>query len=129
MQLIDTDILIDHFHGNPSALEFLAQQLEGGEPLVLSVITVTEFLAGMRSGEEAKTEALLALFTLLDIDEPIARQAGAYLRQYRRSHRIDLGDALIAATANVFGASVVTRNTKHYPMTDIKIVTPYQRGT
>lgn len=128
MKLIDTDILIDHFHGHRAALNFLVGQLEENEPLALSVVTLTEFTGGMRPGEEARTEQLLALFTLLDIDPAIARQAGDYLRRFRRSHRIDLGDALIAATARTLGATVVTRNVKHYPMDDIDILTPYQRG-
>ena len=128
MKLIDTDILIDHFHGHQAALDFLARQLGDNESLALSVVTLTEFTGGMRPGEEARTEQLLALFTLLDVNPIIARQAGDYLRRYRRSHRIDLGDALIAATAKSLGVPVVTRNIKHYPMDDIKILTPYQRG-
>jgi predicted nucleic acid-binding protein len=128
MKLIDTDILIDHFHGHHAAFDFMVQQLEGGETLALSVVTLTEFTGGMRSGEERKTEELLSLFAVLDVDESIARQAGDYLRQFRHSHRIDLGDALIAATAKAFDAQVVTRNEKHYPMDDVDIVIPYQRG-
>lgn len=128
MKLIDTDILIDHFHGHQAALDFLAQQLAGNEPLALSVVTLTEFTGGMRPGEETRTEQLLALFILLEVDQAIARLAGDYLHQFRRSHRIDLGDALIAATAKTVGATVVTRNVKHYPMADIDLLTPYRRG-
>jgi predicted nucleic acid-binding protein len=128
MKLIDTDILIDHFHGHQSALNYLADQLEDEEPVALSVVTLAEFAGGMRQGEEERTEALLALFTLLEIDAGIARQAGNYLRLFRSSHGIDLGDALIAATAKSFEATVVTRNVKHYPMADIETFTPYQRG-
>lgn len=82
----------------------------------------------MRSGEEAKTEDLLSLFVIVDINESIARQAGFYLRQFRRSHHVDLGDALIAATAKWLEIAVVTRNEKHYPMDDVVISVPYQRG-
>jgi predicted nucleic acid-binding protein len=128
MKLIDTDVLIDHFHGHQAALDFMARQIENGETLALSVVTLTEFTGGMRPGEEVRTENLLSLFTILHVDERMARQAGAYLRQFRRSHRIDLGDALIAAAAQVFEAPVVTRYVKHYPMDDIVIETPYERG-
>lgn len=128
MKLIDTDILIDHFHGHRAALDFIAQQLVAGETLAISVVTVTEFSGGMRPGEETRTERLLSLLAVLNIDESIARQAGRYLRQYRRSHRLELGDALIAATAQQAGAGLVTRNIKHYPMPDITILIPYERG-
>jgi predicted nucleic acid-binding protein len=64
MKVIDTDILIDHFHGNQSARDYLAEALATGEELAISVITLAEFTAGMRVGEEDKTERLLALFRL-----------------------------------------------------------------
>jgi len=56
MILIDTDIAIDHFHGTQAAKDFFADALVSGETLVISVITLTELLAGMRPGEEAPTE-------------------------------------------------------------------------
>lgn len=128
MKLIDTDILIDHFHGHEAALDFIAQQLIAGERLAISVVTITEFSGGMRPNEEKRTEHLLSLFTVLNIDEAIGRQAGRYLRQFRRSHRLELGDALIAATAQHASAELITRNVKHYPMPDISVMVPYERG-
>jgi predicted nucleic acid-binding protein len=128
MKLIDTDIAIDHFHGNRSARDFFEQALSSGEPLCISVVTLTELLAGMRPNEENLTEKLLTLFTVMDVDANIGRKAGVYLRNFARSHNVDLGDALIAATAAVTGADLVTRNVKHYPMKDIRVLLPYERG-
>ena len=106
----------------------MREWLLAGERLVISVITVTEILAGIRSGEEADTEALLSLFQVHALDEPQSRVAGAYLNQFGRTHRMDLGDAAIAATARTLGASLITRNRRHCPMTDIEVVVPYERG-
>jgi predicted nucleic acid-binding protein len=128
MKLIDTDIAIDHFHGNRSAREFFEDVLASGEPLCISVVTLTELLAGMRPDEGELTEKLLGLFTVIEADANIGRKAGAYLRQFARSHKLDLGDALIAATTAVTSADLVTRNVKHYPMTDIRVLVPYERG-
>ena len=64
----------------------------------------------------------------LPVNEVVGRQAAAYLREFRRSHQIDFGDALIAATALLYGAELYTRNVKHYPMTDIVVIAPYERG-
>jgi len=36
-----------------------------------------------------------------------------------------LPDALIAATAFVITADLFTRNVRHYPMTDVRIIAPY----
>lgn len=128
MRVVDTDILIDHFHGVRAATEFVAQTLlEDGEVLI-SIVSVTEILAGMRQNEQDDTEALFALFSILPADETIARVAGGYLNQFGKSHAMDLGDALIAATAKVFGAELATRNERHYPMKDISVRVPYTRG-
>lgn len=128
MKLIDTDILIDHFHSHEAALSFMSGLAEMNQRLAISVVTLTELLGGMRSGEEDRTEQLLNLFEVLPIDEVIGRQAAAYLRAYRRSHRIDFGDALVAATALVYDAELYTRNVKHYPMVDVVVTMPYERG-
>jgi predicted nucleic acid-binding protein len=84
--------------------------------------------AGMRPDEEDLTEKLLTLFTVIGVDPNMGRKAGEYLRKFTRSHNLDLGDALIAATAALTDADLVTRNVKHYPMTDIHVLVPYQRG-
>lgn len=126
--LIDTDIVIDHFHGHTAALDYFAMNLAAGEALAISVVTLTEVLSGVRSGEEKRTESLLQLFTIQQVTEAIARQAGVYLREFRRSHHLELGDALIGPTAPQLGVALVTRNLKHYPMTDIQVVVPYERG-
>jgi hypothetical protein len=128
MKLIDTDIAIDHFHGHRAALEYFTQTLLDGEVLAMSVVSLAEILAGMRAGERERTERLFNLFTILEVDEQIARVAGQYLNEHRQKYQIELADALIAATASVVGAELVTRNVKHYPMRDVNITTPYERG-
>lgn len=128
MKLIDTDIAIDHFHGHRQTLEYFTQTLADGEILAMSAISLTEILAGMRPGEKERTEKLFNLFVILDVDEVIARKAGEYLNQHRSTKGMELADALIAATAFVVDAEVVTRNIKHYPMGDVRIVSPYERG-
>jgi predicted nucleic acid-binding protein len=128
MRLIDTDIAIDHFHGHKETLEYFAQSLIEGEILAMSVIGLTEILTGMRPGEQERTEKLFSLFVILEVDEQIARKAGEYLNEYRKSHRMEMADALIAATAFVAGAELVTRNVDDYPMPDVTVVVPYERG-
>jgi len=63
-----------------------------------------------------------------DADEELARIAGSYLNRYGRSHRLDLGDAFVAATAKVIDSALYTRNVRHYPMDDIQVIVPYERG-
>jgi predicted nucleic acid-binding protein len=63
--------------------------------------------------------ALFAVLTCIPIDLEIGEQAGQYLKQYAKSHSVELADALIAATAAVHKADLWTRNRRHYPMTDL----------
>lgn len=127
MKLLDTDILIDLFHGNPLALLFIDEQNQAHEELVISAITLVEILSGMRPGEDARTARLLHQFAVIEIDEAIARQSARFLRTYA-GRRVQTSDAIIAATAFLRGADIVTRNTRHYPMPEVLVIEPYQRG-
>jgi predicted nucleic acid-binding protein len=60
-----------------------------------------------------------------NVDLDIPRLGGAYRRRYGPSHGVLILDALIAATAQVHGAHLVTRNARHFPMLDDLLV-PYQ---
>ena len=53
------------------------------------------------------------------LDAEAGRQAGDYLRRFRKSHGVELGDALIAAGALANNAALWTRNRKHYPMKEL----------
>ncbi|MDT8439951.1 MAG: type II toxin-antitoxin system VapC family toxin [Wenzhouxiangellaceae bacterium] len=119
--LVDTDVLIDFLRGYGPAVEWLRQARN--RPLV-SVITVAELRAGMRAGEESALESLFGALLVLPVDERIARQAGDLRRQFGPRHGTGLADALIAATAIVNQARLVSLNVRHYPMID-EVVQPY----
>lgn len=99
--------------------------MDSGSLLFISVISRTEIFSGVRKGEEEAVLALLDLLTPVDVDTAIADRAGEYLKKYSKSHSVTIGDAIIAATAREMGGALVTRNLKHYPMKDLKIIKPY----
>lgn len=123
--LIDSDVLIDHLRKQKSALDFLSIEVEKGSLLFTSVINRVEILAGMRKGEEENVKSLFEIIIPIDVDVAIADRAGEYLRRFSKSHALNIGDAIIAATSMEMGLKLVTRNLKHYPMKDIEIVQPY----
>lgn len=118
--LVDSDILIDVSRGKDQDLLSRWTELSQSNNLILySPVTVAELWAGARSREY---EALTNLFRALvcaPIDDETGRQAGDYLRQYRKSHGLELGDALIASAALLNRAELWTRNRKHYPMKEV----------
>lgn len=122
--VIDTDVLVDYLRDQPQAVAFL----EGTEqPLATSAITVAEMYAGVRDGEERQRfDAFVAAFAVLPLDRQPAQRAGLWRRQYGPSHGICLADALIAASAEAAGATLVTLNRRHFPML-AEVLVPYAK--
>lgn len=117
MILVDTDVLIAHLRGLPAARSWLVEARAHYGPLRASCVSLAEILGGKRSPERSAVSQLLGSLRWVDVDEVIARRAGQFMRQYRRSHGgIGLGDYVIASTADVHGLSLATLNTRHVPM-------------
>jgi|SRR3989304_8327016 len=123
--LIDSDILIDHLRKEKKALDFLDAEIEKDSLLFLSVISRAEIYAGIRKGEEEAVNSLFEIITPVNVDTAIADKAGEYLRKFSKSHALNIGDAVIAATTSEMKLGLVTRNVKHYPMKDILVLKPY----
>lgn len=116
MKLFDTDVLIEHLRGNEHATALLLEASSVGRA-ACSVLTRFELLAGMRSQERSRIRQLLDSLTNLEASLEVANRAGEWARLYRRSHvGISSIDYLIAATADVYGADLLTGNVKHFPM-------------
>lgn len=125
MTLFDTNILIDHLKGKKEATLVLQNCINNKILLACSVITRIELLSGMRTGEESKLEYFLASFEKIAVTDKIAGSAGKYMNKYRKSHGINMADAIIAASAKHSDSKLYTLNIKHYPMSDIEVVKPY----
>lgn len=115
--LFDTNILIDYLHGVAQAKE----ELERFDQRAISVITWMEVMVGATPQTKAGTEAFLASFELMALDEQVAERAVAL----RQSKRIKLPDAIVWATAQVNHCILVTRNTKDMSADEPGVRVPY----
>jgi hypothetical protein len=116
MKLLDTDVLIEHLRGNDAARTIVTETTNRSEA-ACSVLTRFELLAGMRSNERHAIRSLLDVLINLEVTEEIATRAGEWARTYQQSHSsISAIDYLVAATAEVEGADLLTRNVRHFPM-------------
>jgi predicted nucleic acid-binding protein len=118
--LIDSDVLIEITRAQDAALVSTWERLADSDAVLLcSPVTVAELWHGARPAEHAVLNALFESLICVPVDQAIGRMAGEYLRQYHKNHNVELGDAIIAATASIHGATLWTRNRKHYPMKDV----------
>jgi predicted nucleic acid-binding protein len=120
--LLDTSVLIDVLRNRGEvAAEVAGMVREHGHTLAISVMTVGEVYAGMRGGEETKTEGLLSSLECYAITEGIARRAGEMRNSWRRLGRtLELADLMIAATVLEHGLALMTDNRKDFPMPELR---------
>lgn len=122
MKILDTDIFIDFFRGVKEAAVFLTKH--GGD-IAFCALTETELLSGQVCNdlrEREKVFHLLSQFEKVPVDNPLVQVAG----DLRRKYGISIPDALIAATAVVTGAVLVSRNAKDFEkVREIRTMKPY----
>ncbi len=117
MKLLDTSVAIDHLRGSPPAVDLLTDLLEGEESLFASEVVRFELLAGVREEEVETLEQFFSAISWVPVGEEVSRAAGALAQRHRGSHSgIDDADYLIAATALLLEADLLTTNVRHFPM-------------
>ena len=117
MIILDTDILIWVLRGNVEIKEKLEKAVnETDGSLYITPIQIAEIYAGIRKSEENITKGFLNSFNIIPIDAEIGRLAGKFINQYRKSHSVEIADAIIAAASIVNSFKLWTLNKKHYPM-------------
>jgi len=115
--LVDSDILIEVARGRDPGIVSRWTELSQSDAVILySPVGVAELWAGARPVEHEALTNLFRALTCAPMDAELGRQAGEYLRRYRKSRGVEPGDALIGAAALLNGAALWTRNRKQYPM-------------
>jgi len=137
MYLIDTNIISEIRKGNkanPGVRQFFDAAIQDNAPLYISAITIGELRRGVdlifHRGDSSQGKLLEDwLNTLLDeyqnnilsIDGEIALLWGK-LRVPEPEHALD---KLIAATGIIYDLTVVTRNTKDFNNTGVRLLNPF----
>lgn len=118
--LLDSDVIIWHLRGRKEVTEMLRDLQRVGLP-ACSALSVLEVQLGVKKGEEEKTDRFLRSLRIFDINMEIANKAAQLIREYKaKGITLDLPDAIIAGTCIVHDLTLVTYNTKHYPITELK---------
>ena len=137
MYLVDTDVISDarkRTRANAGVHRFFQDAAAQETPLFLSAVTIGELRQGVEAmrhrGDFAQATRLarwLGTVTsdyadaILPFDEEIAQIWGR-LRVPHAEHPLD---KQIAATALMYGLTVVTRNVRHYEPTGVAVLNPF----
>ncbi len=112
--LVDTDILIDVSRGITIAINRLQSEAINST-LAISTITQMELIVGCRNNMELQNlEKFLQRYVIITVNEFITDKAIELLKKYRLSHGLLIPDGLIAATAIVINAPLLSKNQRDY---------------
>lgn len=113
--ILDSDVIIEVLRGNSATINWLRAQRAAGIPMKHSPVSRAEIRAASRKGERGTIGALFASMTALSIEASTGEIAGEQLAKFAGSHGVQMGDALIAATALERADDLATFNKKHFP--------------
>lgn len=107
--LLDTNFILGMLKGTPEVMAILATQKITARECAYSAVTRMELLGfpGITMDEDSLIRAWLAKFAYLAIDVVVEDKA----IELRRTRRVKLPDALIAATAIYHGLDLLTFDT------------------
>lgn len=104
--LLDTNFVIGVLKDYPDAITLLNNEQLSFENCAISQITRMELLSypQLQDDEERLIRDFLTNLLILKIDDAVEQ----YAIKFRRTQRVKLPDAIIAATANVYGLKLLT---------------------
>lgn len=121
--LLDTDTLIDISHNVEPTRSRVRSLMDRGEQVGVCAVNIAEFMAGIPPHERARWVAFFTSIRHWRIPRDAALRAGYDRYDFaRRGQAVSATDALVAATARYWTATIVTGNVRHFPMTDVQVV-------
>lgn len=118
--LLDTTVLVDVLRARQNRRSLLAELVAGGHVLATAAINIGEVYAGMRRGEESRTEAFLSSLDCYPLTAAIARRAGSLKSAWAQKGRtLTLADMMVAATTLEHGLALMTDNRKDLPLPEL----------
>jgi tRNA(fMet)-specific endonuclease VapC len=121
--LLDTNVLIDFSKGIETVTEQLLGWIDSTDIVAVCAISVAEFSAGLTPDQAAQAAPFLDSLTYFDISRHAASRAGQDRYSFARAGvTITITDALLAAVAREYAATLVTSNLKDFPMEDVPLL-------
>jgi len=117
--LVETTILVDYFRSKPPAITLLNKLYEEENLILVPTVVQAELYYGCRNEDEEQEISNFVeqgYISVVDLSEDVMRKAVELKRLYGKAHECNLVDMLIAASALVNSAVLITLNEKHFKM-------------
>lgn len=121
--ILDTTVLIDHALDRYGATALIERLLAETGDLYVCDVVVAEALSRGSEAEIQTIERLLDAFEYVATTPGAARWAGAARRTLGRGSHRGLADSIVAAVAQDFAATVVTRNPRDFTRQGVPVLT------
>lgn len=127
MILLDSDIVVDIWRGNATAVAWVRSL--GREEIVISGYVGMELLKGCRNKHELSVaETILSQFRMVWPDAACCAAAYNTYRSVHLTNAIGILDVMIGHTALAMGLPLHTFNQKHFnALTGLVTIRPYTR--
>ncbi len=104
-------------------MDWIQDALARKADVYVSTVTLAEFFASIATADRRRWIDFVETLSVWAVTLDIALHAGAYRYDLaRRGQRLQIPDALIAATAVAAGAVLITANVTNVPIPDIQII-------
>jgi len=121
--LADASFVIDYLRGLPEAETRWRAVFAAGDEPIINEIVVCEVATGLRPSDVRRFEAFLEPVEFVQPAPDAALLAGRWRAEARASGRtLGLADALMAAAAFTDHAAVLTRNTRDFALTPVRLI-------
>jgi predicted nucleic acid-binding protein len=122
LYMLDSTFVVDYLRGELAAVERFERLFEDGDEPLINEIVVCEVATGAPNHPDPDLMAFLEPIEFIQPGPQAALTAGQW-RADARAHgrQLSLADALIAAAADAAGAMVLTRNTRDFALTPVRV--------
>jgi predicted nucleic acid-binding protein len=118
-------VLVSFSKGRDPALSLIRDLLGSRDEIGVCGVIVTGVLAGAPPNERDVWRALFATMQFWVVTFSVAAQAGEFRYGYaRQGVTLSTPDALIAAVAVEYGATLITGNVRDFPMPEVDLLVP-----
>lgn len=120
--LLDTTFAIDVLRNHGAAVRRFGRMFASGDEPFVNDVVVCELATGARPADDRGLAAFIRAVEFVQPGPEVAEVAGRWRGQARRRGvTISVPDALIAATADALGATLITRNARDFELMPVPV--------